>query len=561
MLNHYTTPPSEKYLIISVYKSQAAAEISYNNLVASSHKERERMQIVTVAEMQALEKRANDSGISYQTMMQHAGCGVAAWVARHLETKRGVVGLAGSGNNGGDTLIALTDLASRGVRTMAFMVKPRSADEDLVSAYSAAGGQLIDLANGENMGTFAAALLPGTILLDGILGTGLKLPLRGALAKIMAEIKAAVRSRPDVVVVAVDCPSGVDCDTGDAAEQTLNAAHTLVMAAMKQGLLRHPARALSGNFHKIDIGIGPLDRYRTDNLPVMLDLDWVRSHLPVRPETGHKGTFGTCMVVAGSPAFTGAAYLAGKGAYRAGCGLVHMAVLPSVRQSLAGAFVEGVWTTLPERDGQFSPEAAQEVGNKLESVDSLILGPGWGISPQNEVFMERLLAVIPKELPTLFDADGLKMLAEIPQWWEKVPNSAILTPHPGEMAVLSGLSVGVIQANRWKIAREYSEKWGVVLLLKGAVTVISGPDGKQLLNPVSNSALAKAGSGDVLSGVIGGLLAQGSLNALHAAGIGAWVHGMAGVAARRRIGTARSVTAKDILGSVGEGFNYIEAGD
>jgi NAD(P)H-hydrate epimerase len=265
------------------------------------------------------------------------------------------------------------------------------------------------------------------------------------------------------------------------------------------------------------------------------------------------------MVVAGSPAFTGAAYLAGKSAYHAGCGLVHMAVLPSVRQSLAGAFVEGVWTILPELEGHFDPQGAQSLSAKIESVDSLIVGPGWGLSPQNKAFLTRLLAIIPKDLPTLFDADGLKLLAEIPQWWQKIPKRCILTPHPGEMAVLSGLSTENIQANRWAIAAEYAEKWDVVLLLKGAVTVIAGPGRQLLVNPVSDSALAKAGSGDVLSGVIGGLLAQGR-ETLAAAGVGAYVHGLAGVAARQRIGTAISVTARDILDFVAEGFKRAEAG-
>lgn len=518
------------------------------------------MEIVTVAEMQAIEKKANASGVTYQAMMQHAGQGVAAWIKQHLPTKWGVTGLVGSGNNGGDTLIALTELALHGVRTLAFMVKARSSNDELVKAYADAGGQIVDLSDGKNLDVLSAALLPGTILLDGILGTGLKLPLRETLAQVMAEIKTIVLSSPSVVVIAVDCPSGVDCDTGEISDHALHAAHTLVMAAMKQGLLHHPAREISGHFHKVDIGIGPIAGYIQNDLPVMLDLDWMRNHLPARPATGHKGTFGTCMVLAGSPDFTGAAYLAGKGAYKAGCGLVHMAVLPSVRQSLAGAFVEGIWTTLPESDGRFDPLGAKELAPKMDGVDSLIIGPGWGIHPKNKIFLENLLAVIPDDLPTLIDADGLKLLAEIPQWWEKIPKRSVLTPHPGEMAVLSGLSVGDIQSHRWQVVREHAEKWGVVLLLKGAVTVIAAPGGKLLVNPISSSALAKAGSGDVLSGVIGGLLAQGNLDAFEAAGMGAWVHGMAGLAAKQRVGTEISVAAGDILESVSEGFKQIEAG-
>ncbi|MDY6873771.1 MAG: NAD(P)H-hydrate dehydratase [Chloroflexota bacterium] len=517
------------------------------------------MKVLSVAEMQAVEKQADKSGISYQSMMQHAGQGVAAWVANNLSTERGVLGLVGSGNNGGDTLIALTDLAARGIRTIAFLIKDRPDDEDILRDYIEAGGQTVDLSDGEHIELLRCALFPGTVLLDGVLGTGLKLPLRGQLAGLMAEIKEIVANCSETVVVAVDCPSGVDCDTGEAAEQTLRASHTLVMAAVKQGLLRHPARDLTGAFHGIDIGIGPITNYIQDIMPTMLDTPWVRARLPERPENGHKGTFGACMVIAGSPAYTGAAYLAGMGAYRGGCGLVHMVVMPAVRQSLAGAFVEGIWTVLPEHKGQFSPDAIRELTPKLSSADSLIVGPGWGISPQNKTFLAHLLEAIPADLPTLFDADGIKLLAEIPNWWEKVPEQTILTPHPGEMAVLSGLSVAEIQAERWSIAKEYAGKWGIVLLLKGALSVIAGPDGQRLINPVSDSALAKAGSGDVLSGVIGGLLAQGRLDVTNAAGIGVWVHGMAGLVAKQRIGSAASVTARDILESIGEGFKQTEA--
>ncbi len=246
-------------------------------------------------------------------------------------------------------------------------------------------------------------------MLDGILGTGFKLPLKGKLSEVMGSIHALVNQCRGLQIIAVDCPSGVDCDTGEADENTLPADHTLTMAAVKQGLLHHPARAYCGEFHLIDIGIGAVSDYIDSPLPIMTDIDWIQSHLPERPETAHKGTFGTCLVLAGSKAFTGAAYLAGKGAYRAGCGLVNVATLNIVRRCLAGELVEAVWTVLPKHQQGYDPKGAEILIHTFSSANSLVIGPGWGINATNLEFLPQLLKVIPKEMPTLVDADGLKI--------------------------------------------------------------------------------------------------------------------------------------------------------
>lgn len=506
------------------------------------------MNILTVAEMQSIEKTANASGITYETMMQHAGCGMAQWVMRNLDTTQGVIGLIGSGNNGGDTLIALTELSKCGLRTQAFLARPRE-DDRLIETYLQTGGSIIDVSDNNNIEYLTAGLFPGSILLDGILGTGFKLPLRGDLEQVMRSICSAVNAKRNIQVVAVDCPSGIECDTGEVSKATLKASHTLTMAAVKQGLLHQPARAYCGEFHLVDIGIGDLENYLEDALSVMLDAPWVRSHLPERPETGHKGTFGTCLVLAGSKAFTGAAYLAGKAAYRSGCGLVNVATLESVRNCLAGELVEAVWTTLPEREQGYDPKGVAVIEKTLASVDSLVIGPGLGNNSSNLAFMSDLLEIIPNEMPTLIDADGLKLLSQIDHWWEKVSTRTILTPHPGELSVLTGKSINDIQSDRWEIAKEYAKRWGVVLLLKGAVTVISDPAGNLFIDPTSDTALATAGSGDVLSGLIGGLLAQG-LDQVNATSVGVWLHGNAGLCAKEMLGTSIPVTAMDILNGI-----------
>lgn len=508
--------------------------------------------IVSVQQMVEIERSADVSGLSYDVMMQNAGCGIAEWVYTHIPCGRGVVGLIGSGNNGGDTLIALTWLTQGGVRTTAFLVKPRG-DDPLLEDYLRQGGAVVDISENSQLEALEAALIPGAVLLDGVLGTGLKLPLRGTLLSVMASVSERVQNRSDVLKIAVDCPSGVDCDTGEVSEVTIIADHTLFMAAMKQGLLRHPARSYAGELHYIGIGIDDLSEHIDVDLPVMVDQDLIGKIVPQRPDRGHKGTFGTCLVIAGSPEFTGAAFLTGKAAYRAGCGLVHMAALPEVHHNLSGQLIEAVWTVLPGSQGAYDPLDTDQLRHIISGVDSIVIGPGWGLHASNAAFLSALLDMIPADTPTLLDADALKLLADLDHWWTRLPDQAVLTPHPGEMSVLTGLDVHEIQANRWAVAMEFAQRWQVNLVLKGAVSVIANQNEGLWINPASDAALATAGSGDVLSGVIGGLLAQGV--SPHAASVlGVWVHAHTGKVASRRLGTEISVTALDILESLPAAF-------
>jgi ADP-dependent NAD(P)H-hydrate dehydratase / NAD(P)H-hydrate epimerase len=510
------------------------------------------MKIVSVEQMLAIEKSADAGGLSYQQMMHNAGRGIADWLGKNLSLKAGVIGLVGSGNNGGDTIMALTWLAKWGVRTLAFLVKPRASDP-LLDEYQAQGGAVIDVSENKYLNILQAALLPGVVVLDGILGTGFRMPLRGSLLRVMAGIQKQLEKRLDLLVVAVDCPSGVDCDTGEVSDVTFFANYTLTMAAMKKGLLAHPARSFAGELQFISIGLDDLSNYISDNLPTLVDRDLIRDLIPQRPDSGHKGTFGTCLVLAGSTAYTGAAYLTGKAAYRAGCGLVHMAALPDVHQTLAGRLIEAVWTVLPDVNGFFDTRGIDRLQEVYPYINSIVVGPGWGLSDQNMVFLEKLLHSITKQIPALFDADGLKLLKHIDRWWTLLPDQTVLTPHPGEMAVLTGLDIDTIQANRWEIAKQYAHRWNVHLVLKGAMTVVASPGSQVYVNPLSDASLATAGSGDVLSGLIGGLLSQG-IPADKASLAGVWVHGIAGQIAGRVLGASTSVTALDILECLPDAF-------
>ncbi len=528
---------------------------------------------VSVAEMMAIEKEADASGLTYAIMMENAGRGLAEAVhSAYSQIKgRGVVGLVGSGNNGGDTLVALTLLAELGWQTSAYIVRPRAKNDPLVERFLKVGGDVC-LAEGDSGFQKMIELLSNhAVVLDGVLGTGVRLPLKKQIAETLDTARRSLAAMPDVHVVAVDCPSGVDCDSGEAAPECIPAELTVSMAAAKRGLLKFPAYKFLGELRFVGIGLGEAQPYPKSWEAVerfIVEKEWIHRELPARPLDAHKGTFGTLLVVAGSLNYTGAALLAGQAAYRSGAGLVTLAVPQPIHLALAGQFPEATWILLPDEDGVISEHAADVVRSNMERVTALLVGPGFGLQETTRKFIARLLATASKPArgavgfapapvktpssegaglpPLVIDADGLKLLARLPDWAGLLPSPAVLTPHPGEMSVLTGLNVQEIQANRVEIAEKYAQAWGHVLVLKGAFTVVAAPDGRSSIIPVASPALARAGTGDVLAGLIAGLRAQ-RVEAFPAAVAGAWIHAHAGLMAARTLGSTASVLAGDVL--------------
>ncbi|GAB4461243.1 MAG: bifunctional ADP-dependent NAD(P)H-hydrate dehydratase/NAD(P)H-hydrate epimerase [Anaerolineales bacterium] len=539
------------------------------------------MKLVTVAQMQAIEKEADAGGLTYDQMMENAGQGLADVILELFadEPEPEAVGLVGPGNNGGDTLVALTALLEEGWKAKAYLVKRKK--DALVKRFVEAGGEII---SGEDaFEKLADAIEVADLLLDGVLGTGIKLPLKKDVAELLSEVNDILDSLEEdaPLVVAVDCPSGVDCDSGEVAEETIPADITVTMAAVKQGLVKLPAFEYVGELKTVDIGL-------PDDLPSLqavttevAEEDSVAALLPERPLEAHKGTFGTALIAAGSVNFTGAALLAGEAAYRVGAGLVTLAVPAPLHGALAGQFPEATWVLLPHEAGRISETASDVLAKNFEKASALLIGPGFGTEATTKVFLEDLLSGgaaqkkasarigfiqhenSPKsegeaKLPPLvIDADGLKLLAQIKDWASKLPPLSILTPHPGEMAVLTGLSKEEIQESRQAVALKYAKEWGHVVVLKGAFTLIASPDGRLTLIPVAAPALARAGTGDVLAGLIVGLRAQG-LDAYDSAVAGAWIHAQAGLYAADDLGTAASVLASDVLNSVADVLSDLE---
>ncbi len=536
------------------------------------------MKLVSLSQMRRIEKEADGSGITYDKMMENAGYNLSQEVlrlsyAQDEEEEIQVLGLVGPGNNGGDTLVALARLAEKGWKARAYLIHRKGTGDTLIRRLEEADGEVFQSENDMDFHQLQAFLESADVVLDGVLGTGFKLPLKDDIGSALAAVKGIVAEMEwPPYIIAVDCPSGVDCDSGQAAAQVIPADATVTMAAVKQGLLKIPAYDFIGELRVVDIGrLDDLKSWQEVQNEVA-DERLTRSLLPLRPTDSHKGTFGTALIAAGSINYTGAALLAGKAAYRIGAGLVTMAIPASLHGTLAGHFPEATWVLLPNEMGVVAGDAADVLMKNIGRATALLVGPGLGLEDTTRDFISNLLNgakekpahgrmgfvqgsgektdLKPVSLPAMvFDADGLKLLAKLPEWPKLLPSLTILTPHPGEMSALTGLAIDEIQKDRLAVAQKFAQDWGHVVVLKGAFTVIAAPDGRTTTIPVASPALARAGTGDVLAGLITGLRAQG-VDAYDAARAAAWIHAQAGLSAAEFLGGTGAVLAGDVLDTI-----------
>lgn len=559
------------------------------------------VKVVTVEQMRALEQVTDARGHTYRDMMEAAGRSVAEAILDRWygEGMRALV-LVGPGNNGGDGLVASRYLVEAGADVTVYLWKRRQADSELLG-----DAPVTVLSQGED-GEFQhlrAALENADVVIDALLGTGASRPITSPLADLMditrehivqrrrrspdRVLDPQVRSSPDglpVAVVAVDCPSGLNNDTGALDPHAIPADLTVTFACPKVGHLRFPGAGACGELLIADIGIEQPD---DPQMPELITADWVAERLPERPPDAHKGTFGKALIVAGSVNYTGAAWLAGAAATRVGTGLVTMAVPHPLQATLAAHLHETTWVLLPHDLGVIAEEAVETVLEAVKGYDALLVGPGLAQEKTTVAFVAELLVPgarvprrgtvgfvsaetvaappskgrigflpaegkVPEEKvekralpPLVVDADALNALAQTEDWATYLPHNSVFTPHPGEMARLCGLSTKEVQARRWELTQEKAREWGQVVLLKGAFTVVAAPDGRLAVLPFANPALATAGSGDVLAGAIVGLLAQG-VPPFEAAVCGAFLHGLAGEYARADMGEA-GVVAGDLI--------------
>jgi hydroxyethylthiazole kinase-like uncharacterized protein yjeF len=453
--------------------------------------------------------------------------------------------LIGPGNNGGDGLVAARYLHDWGARVSLYLCSQRPPDDANLELARERGIDSIEAAQDKEMKKFDEMLASTTCVIDALLGTGRMRPLEGIFQKVLVRV-GKVKENHNTYVVAVDLPSGLDADSGAVDPACLYADLTITMAFPKLGLFSFPGAERVGKLKVADIGI---PESLADSVKIeLITRDRARSVLPERPLNANKGSFGRVLVSAGSINYIGAAYLACNGALRVGAGLVTLATAVSLQPVLASKLTEVTYLPLPEsQPGIISPGAAELIAGQSDQYHALLLGCGLGRSQSVTEFVNSLL--FGKGLPTLvLDADALNILAETPDWWQRLTNDAILTPHPGEMARLCGLSVEEVQADRPGIAQRLAAEWQKTIVLKGAHTVVASPDGRCRVSPFANPGLASAGTGDVLAGVIAGLLAQG-LSLFDAGSLGVYLHGEAGEMIRNMLGDAGMI-ATDLLSAL-----------
>ena len=508
--------------------------------------------------MRSIEDACEAQGVPKDTLMEKAGL-ASAVVARDLlggAAGRKIAVLVGPGNNGGDGLVAARRLAAWGASVTAWTTPTTREEHPKTSVARHAGVSVVPITE-ESLSSLTRDLESCDVVMDAVLGIGRSRPLEGLVKETMLLLRSARDSRSSMRIVALDVPTGMDADSGTVDPACPRADVTISYEFPKTGHYMFPGADFTGKLEVADLGIpDSLSEY----VPLeTLTSSWVAQRLPARPLSGHKGTFGHALVVAGSLNYVGAAYLAAQAAARSGAGLVTLASPRTVYPIAGSKLTEAIHLPLPEDgDGRFHPDGADLLRERLGEYDSLVVGCGFGRSPGLVEFLGRLLLDSPRhQLPTVVDADGLHSLSQIPDWWDRVENPLMLTPHPGEMATLTSLSVPQVQADRTAVVREWSEKWGVTLTLKGAFTAVASPGDVCRIAPFANPSLASGGTGDVLTGVIGGLLAQG-LPPEDAACCGVYIHGEAGEAVRREVGEMGGL-AGDLLDRIPRSIAMIKA--
>ncbi|MEW6686015.1 MAG: NAD(P)H-hydrate dehydratase [Candidatus Edwardsbacteria bacterium] len=464
-----------------------------------------------------------------------------------------VMVLCGKGNNGGDGFVVARYLVNkRAVPAIFLLGKRREIKGDArtnLENITKMGIPLIEIHNQRLLPKFQESLKESEIVIDAIFGTGFKGEITGYLARIIEMVNASEK-----LVIAVDLPSGLDADTGDVQSATIRADVTVTMGLLKRGLLLYPGRMHAGRTFVAEIGMPEMGvEEEKIKLSLLQDID-VAQLLPHRFPDTHKNACGIVLVVAGSVGMTGAAVLTSEAVLKAGAGLCYLGLPESLNDAMESRLTEVITKPLPQtRDRTLNLLAESEIERLMKKCDVLTIGPGLSQHSETAELVRRVVKKISG--PMVIDADGLNALAGKPEIFKKITMPTVITPHPGELSRLLNTSVEEIKRDRIGKAEEAAQNLGVVVVLKGAPTVIAEPSGLSWINPTGNAGMATAGVGDVLTGVIAGMMAQG-LSPLEAAQVGVYLHGLAGdIASEEK--TEYSMMARDVLENIPKAIEMI----
>lgn len=469
-----------------------------------------------------------DYGFPASFLMERAGIAVFDAVKEMLPEGGRLTVVCGRGKNGGDGFVTARAAFENGYNVECLVAgEEEDLNVDASNQMKIMRGAGLDpvFSNDSRWVRKLECLKCRELIVDALLGTGLKNPVKGVIKDAIQAI-----NRSGVPAIAVDIPSGIDCDTGEELGESVWALRTIAIGSPKPGLFEGIGLEHAGYWSVADIGY-PAALMNEPTDAKLLTEEWVSHLLPERLRRCHKGDAGSVLIVAGSHRMPGAAIMAALGAMRAGSGLVTIASIQSVCDAVVARVPEAILIPLPERNGSISPDAASLILEHVQSFSSAIFGPGLGSNEGTKTFLSELWKSW--NLPSVIDADAISLVSD-----DLAPpqGDCVFTPHPGEMGRLMKASVAEIQSDRFKSVRQAANKLKKCMILKGAHTLITEPDQPILVNQTGNSGMASAGMGDVLSGVVGTLLAQ-DLPPYYAAACGVYWHGAAGDSCAREIGS------------------------
>lgn len=514
------------------------------------------MLLVTANEMQEMDhKTIHSFGIPGLVLMENAGRGAVRVLLSKINSKdiRKIAVLAGRGNNGGDGFVMARYLLEKGYRVIVFLLAPKETVKGDARTHMqlfeklcdrSPETALVEIRDESQLKANQVQILHHDLFIDAVLGTGLNADLRGLIRDAVELMNSS--GKP---VFAVDIPSGLNADTGKPMGTAVKAFATATFAFAKAGHLLYPGNLHTGELSIIDIGIPKFIAHEKKIQLSLVEQDEIAALFPPREFDSHKGRFGHLLVIAGSEGKTGAAALCANAAMRCGTGLVTLGVAESLNPALEPLVLEPMTHPLPENEkGFLSDNCLKDILSLLTGKQALALGPGLGTREGTAKLVRELVMQSP--VPLVLDADAVNCLADDPDVLKRKTVPAILTPHPGEMARLCRVSSRDVQADRLGLARKFASEWDVILILKGARTVIALPDGKAFINPTGNPGMASGGMGDVLTGMVSGFLAQGfSPEAACLAGV--YIHGLCADVLSKQKG-AFGFLARDMVQSIPE---------
>ena len=498
------------------------------------------MIILAPEKIKAVEKRANDAGLSYMRMMEKAGRGCAEYILKNHRSAQKAVILCGKGKNGGDGFVIARHLTA--ACKFVTVIKLFDAPSDLLSE-----SRRELLSSDTEMHVFPAdraraadAISKADIIVDAVFGIGFS-------GQLPADVKEVNRlcMRSDAVKTAIDLPSGLSAN--GISEDCFKADETLSMLCLKKEQVYKPFSSFCGKVTVIPIGI---DISFTKGVFTLTPPE-LRERLPVRPFDSNKGTFGKAAIIAGSKNMPGAAIIAAKGAVSSGAGLVCVMYPDVCREIICSAVPECIHEPLlTDGNGMIDALEAETVANKTEKYGAVAFGCGLGTGNSGAVLLETLLRTYRGTL--IIDADGINILAKHIDLLKNASCTVLLTPHPGEMSRLTGKTISEINADREHTAAEFAQKHNVYVLLKGANTVAASPSGEVFINTSGSTALSRGGSGDLLTGIATALTAEGAAP-FDALMLAAFLHGRAGEIAGKRF-TPYAATVQHITDCLPEAF-------